>query len=121
MDNKFEKDEIVIIDYSRYGRMNFRIGKVIEVTKAGNYKVLEDGKEKYEIFKPFGQLRGDRGWNSTYIRKFSQELWNKYIAQNEKISIRNKISQQDFYKYDIEDLRKIKEIIDNYESKNNDQ
>ena len=121
MNDKFEKDEVVMIDYSAYGRLSFRKGKVIEVTQAGNLKVLEEGKTKHEIFTPFGKLRGSDGWNSTYVRKFSQELWDKYIIQNEKMSISNKISQKHFFQYDIEDLRKIKEIIDNYESKNNDQ
>jgi len=116
MNDKFEKDEIVIIDYSQYGRMNFRKGKIIEVTKAGNYKVLEDGKEKYEIFTPFGKLRGDKDWNSTYIRKFSQDLWDKFLRQQEKLNIIYKIQKVVFKNFNIEDLREIEKIIKKYEN-----
>lgn len=118
MNDKFEKDELVLVDYSGYGRMSFRKAKVIDITKAGNLKVLEEGKTKYEIFTSFGKLCGSSGWNSTYVRKFSQELWDKYLIQNEKISIRNKIMEQNFSQYDIEDLRKIKEIMNEYEGNN---
>jgi len=112
MYDKFEKDEMILVDYSQYGKLNFRKGKIIEITKAGNYKVLEDGQSSYMIFNSNGRLREKGlGWNTFYIKKFSQDLWDKYLEQNEKSRIVIKINKIRFSDFDINDLREIEKII----------
>ena len=112
MYDKFEKDEMILVDYSQYGNLNFRKGKIIEITKAGNYKVLEDGQSSYMIFNSNGRLREKGlGWNTFYIKKFSQDLWDKYLEQNEKSRIVIKINKIRFSDFDINDLREIEKII----------
>jgi hypothetical protein len=111
MEDKFEKGEMVLIDYSRYGILNFGKGVIIEITKAGNYKVQADGKENYEIFNSSRRLRGGGDWDTTYIRKFSESSWNKYVEQKEKRTIISNIKSMDFRNLDLETLRKIQEII----------
>ncbi len=119
LDDKFEKDEIVLVDYSQYGRLNFKKGKIIEITKAGNYKVLEDGKSAYMLFHSSGRLRGESlGWNTLYIKKFSQELWDRFLEQEEKRTLVYKISNSIFSNLNIEDLREIKKIINNRQKEN---
>lgn len=115
-DEKFEEDETVLVDYSQYGRLKFRKGKIVEITKAGNYKVLEDGKNAYMIFHSSGRLREKSiVWNTPYIKKFSQELWNRFLEQEEKRSIVHKISNTIFANWSIEDLREIEKIINKYQ------
>lgn len=119
LDEKFEKGDTVLVDYSKYGKLNFRKGKIIEVTKGGNYKVLEDKKSEHTIFNSNGKIRGgNSGWNIFYIRKFSQELWDKYLEQEEKLNIVFKINKIRFSDFDINDLREIEKIIDKHQKEN---
>ena len=111
MEDKFEKGELVLIDHSKYGYLRFEKGIVVEITKAGNYKVQADGKENYEIFNSDRYLRGRGNWDRACIRKFSEELWKKYIDQEEKRTIVSNIKSMDFKNLDLETLRKIQEII----------
>lgn len=114
IDEKFEKDEIVIIDYSTYGRLNLRKGKVIETTKAGNVKVLQEGKIRHDLFTSYGKMRGDSSWNATYLRKFSQSLWDKFLEQEKRSKIILKIRNINFRDFSIEDLREIEKIVDKH-------
>lgn len=116
MNDKFEKGDAVLIDYSLYGKLRYKQGTIIEVTKAGNYKVLEDGKEKYDLFNSNGKMRGDNVWNSTYIIKFSQEKWEEYLEQQEKSRIIIKIKNTSFSNFNINSLLEIEKIIDKHES-----
>ena len=118
MNDKFEKDEIVLVDYSQYGRLNFRKGKIVEVTKAGNYKVLEDGINTHMIFNSNGRIRErGLGWNTFYIKKFSQELWDRFLEQQKKSRILIKINKIRWSDFDMNDLIEIEKIIKKYENK----
>lgn len=93
---KLSVGDKVLVHESNIGHDVRYLTKIIEVTKAGNYRV-ENGK----LFNQYGYLRGADPWDTTNISPVTDEDIEKFREEvrAQKAEIKRKALQQDLINF----------------------